>query len=67
MTVGAKLRYELWKEGTSYTFFPEDSDSARQLLEPGAVLIWSCEASSWEEAQTLKHEYLGFEPYKPMA
>jgi hypothetical protein len=62
----AKKRYELWREGNSYSFFPEDSESARRLLEPGAELVWEVEANSWEEAQARKHEFLGWEPYKPM-
>ena len=39
----------------------------RSLLGPGAVLIWTVEADSWEEAQTMRHEFLGWKPYKPMA
>jgi hypothetical protein len=60
------VRYELWKEQHGYAFFPEDSALARQLLDANAKLVWSCLASSWEEAQTQKHEHLGWEPYEPL-
>ena len=62
----SRKKYELWQESSGYSFFPESSESARRLLEPGATLIWSVEAESWDEAQTKKHEFLGWEPYKPM-
>jgi len=60
-------KYELWEEedGRNHSFFPEDNESARNLLSKDAKLIWKVEATSWEEAQTRKHEYLGWEPYKP--
>jgi len=37
-----------------------------KYLEDDAKLVWSVEAESWDEAQTKKHEYLGWEPYKPI-
>jgi hypothetical protein len=60
------VRYELWADEASGTlsFFPEDSESSRKFLEPGAKLIWSCTADSWEEAQSKKHQHLGWEPYE---
>jgi hypothetical protein len=66
MSAIAKKKYELWKESDGYSFFPEDSDSARNLLRKDAKLVWTVEANSWEEAQSRKHEYLGWDPYKPM-
>ena len=60
-------RYELWKSAKEgYSFFPEKNDSARRLLPSDATLVTVIVATSWEEAQTKKHEYLGLEPYKTM-
>lgn len=61
------MTYELWHSQTAgcHTFFPSGSAAAEQL-EPDAVLIWSTEAESWEDAQRQKHEFLGWEPYVPM-
>lgn len=60
------VRYELWEDDDgSLSFFPEDNESFRKSLGPAARLIWSCVADSWEQAQSLKHEHLGWEPYKP--
>jgi len=59
-------KYELWKEPNAYSFFPESSASARALLTADARLIWTVDARDWNEAQTKKHEFLGWEPYKPM-
>jgi hypothetical protein len=67
MSVRPTTKYELWKRGDSYSFFPCDNVSARKLLEPDATLVWTVEAGSWDEAQRLKHEFLGLEPYKPAA
>lgn len=59
------VRYELWDEGESLSFFPEGDESNLRVLAPGAKLVWSCVATSWNEAQSKKHEYLGWEPYVP--
>jgi len=61
------MKYELWKESDGYSFFPEDNVRMRSLLGAEAVLLLTVEAASWEEAQSKKHEFLGWEPYKPMA
>jgi len=60
-------QYELWRseEEVSYTFC-EAGRSGGCFLPADARCIWTVEAASWEEAQTLKHIYLGWEPYKPM-
>jgi len=59
-------RYELWQDGDALSFFPATDASMRRLLGPSAVLVWTCMACSWEEAQTLKHEHLGWAPpYRP--
>lgn len=59
-------KYELWQEPDGYSFFPESSASARALLGPDASLIWTIVAKDWNEAQTKKHAFLGWTPYKPM-
>jgi len=61
-------RFELWysKNTCSYDFFEKDHPQKHSLLEDDAVLIWSVEAASYDEAQVKKHEYLGWEPYNPM-
>ena len=64
-----KKKYELWQESDpasgSYSFFPEDNDSARRLLEPGAPLMKVFEADSWEDARRQQNEFLGWEPREP--
>ena len=58
--------YELWQsEDGEYDFFLQTNAKARQLLPPNARLLCMIEALSWEEAQRKKHEFLGWEPYKP--
>jgi hypothetical protein len=63
-----KERYELWRnaDGTELDFFAETNDAARRLLGPDFVLVWECRASSYIEAQQLKHAHLGWKPYEPM-
>ncbi len=62
----ALVRYELWEDESSLSFFAGGDESMRRLLTSAARLVWSCDAHSWEEAQTLKHQHLGWEPYQPM-
>lgn len=61
------MKYELWhsEQENSYTLC-EAGRSRECLLPSDARCIWTVEAASWEEAQTLKHIHLGWEPYKPM-
>lgn len=36
------------------------------LLGPDAVLLWEFDAATWEEAMSIHHLRMGFEPYKPL-
>ncbi len=62
------MKYELWQtedepgKVESYSFFPENNESARQLLEPNAKLIWTAEAGSFNEACSRRNEFLAWEP-----
>lgn len=65
------MRYELWgtPDRTSLTFTGAEaiSNYKRQgAVEPDAKLIWTVDADSYNEASTLYHEYMGWEPYRPM-
>lgn len=60
------MHYELWHSASDgcHTFFP-----ANQIpgdLPDDARLIWTVEADTWEAAQAAKHDFLGWEPYRPM-
>ncbi len=60
-------RYELWRsraDGLRESFFPADNDSARNSLEPDARLIWTCEASSWNEAQQKRTDFMDWGRYR---
>lgn len=61
-------KYELWysREDGSLSFFEKADEISRKLLSRDAELIWEVEAQSWDEAQVKKHEFMGWEPYKPM-
>lgn len=62
------MKYVLYQSesDSSFSFFLEGDDRSIGALAADARLIWSVEAASWEEACELKHEFLGWEPYKPM-
>jgi hypothetical protein len=66
------MKYELWRSeddlGGELTFFPvnETYERQTQLLEPGAELIWTVEADSYNEAMRLYYEHMDWGPYKPM-
>lgn len=65
--MGELTQYELWhsEEENSHTFC-EAGRSGEYLLPPDARCIWRVEVASWEEAQSRKHDYLGWEDYCPM-
>ena len=66
MTDITTTRYELWQEPDSYSFFEQGNEQARKLMSPEALLVWSCEASSWEHACAERNDFLGWKPYVPM-
>lgn len=61
-------RYELWHSPSenSYSMFGANDDRSRHLLEKDAVLLTTFDATSWEDACRQQHEYLGWEPYRPL-
>lgn len=40
-------------------------DGFRRMIGPGATLVGTIEAGSWQEAMRLYHARQGWEPYKP--
>ena len=65
---GPLKTYQLWRSDAegSLTFIEEGTDVHASMLEPDAKLIWTVKATSWNEAQAKKHDFLGWAPYKPM-
>jgi len=59
------MRYELWQQSDGVAFFPENNAESRAQLEPGAKLIFSCEADSWEEAKAKMEMFRYGQPDKP--
>jgi len=61
------MKHELWIENEgeqTLCLAGSHGDSARNLLEPGAKLTWTCEASSHFEAMTKYYEYMEWGEYK---
>ena len=58
-------QYELWRSeaGNSDSFFAADNQSARNLLEFDARLVWTCAAKSWDEAQQKRYEFMKWGDY----
>lgn len=51
------MKYELWQQSDSVAFFPEDNVESRKQLEPGAKLIFVCDAESWEQAKAKMEQF----------
>ena len=60
------MTYELWKSGNNYSLIQESDNALHELLEPNAQRLMVIEAASLEDAQRMKHKFVGWEPYKPM-
>jgi hypothetical protein len=64
------MKYELWhsRDGQSdiYTLLAVGASRDRSLPEPDARVVWTVEADTWDDACRQQHEFLGWEPYKPM-
>ncbi len=57
------MLHQAWSDGS---FFPVINRSAAKQLEPGATIVWSVDAASWNEAMTLYHQWRGWKPYIPL-
>lgn len=60
------VRHELWDEGDGRSTFclsSERGDGARDLLEPGARLVWEVDAVSHYEAMTKYYAHMGWSEY----
>ncbi len=65
-----RTTYRAFREGPSTTaLYSAESEAdarAKGLLAPHAELLWSIEADTPEEACSVYHLRMGFEPYVPM-
>lgn len=64
-----RRRYRAYREPKCTTLHTEASeDQARRkgLLSDDAELLWEIEADTQEEAMSIYHLRMGFEPYQPM-
>ena len=61
------MKYELWRSDSesSYTFIAAGHAEQAGGLPSDAILIWTVEANTWEDARRQQHEFLGWEPYEP--
>ena len=65
------MRWELWElregDGNVLTFVPDEEGKEQALADvPGATLVWSVEADSWNEAHGLWYAYMDWGPYIPL-
>ena len=67
------MKYELWKyvdDAESLTFVEVNENYAHSLkilVEPGAELIWTVEAETYNEAMQLYYDHMDWGTYKPMS
>lgn len=64
------MRFELWihetKSATSYILVRENEETKQIDIEEGDTLLCVFDAASYEDAKKQQHEFLGWEPYRPM-
>ena len=64
-----KTTYRAYREGLSITaMYSPDSEAdarAKGLIAPDAEFLWSIEADTPEEAMSVYHLRMGFEPFVP--
>ena len=60
--------FEAWEDSGSVTFTTQDNieDHKRKgLLSAKAKLLYQLDANDYDEAMTMHHKKMGWEPYKP--
>ena len=60
------MKHELWKEKNGFTFCFAGllGEQVREMMEEGAILIWTVEAESHFEAMTKYYEFMDWGEYK---
>jgi hypothetical protein len=62
--------WELWEivddDGTQLAFFPSSQQHSRDRLEAHAKLIFTVEASGYDDAMQKRNDFLGWGPYTPI-
>ncbi len=53
--------YEVWQSDDAWMIFSAEDESDRNDLEQAAILMWSVEAASYDEALELYDDYLSLE------
>lgn len=60
------MKFELWKSKDVWTLFLVEDGTERRYLEQTATLIWTVEATSYNEAMQHYYDYMGWGDYQPM-
>lgn len=55
------MTYEIWQTDDVWIICPVEDQAERAYLEQTSTLMWSVEASSYEEALELYDDYLSLE------
>ena len=55
------MTYEVWQSDDAWMIFSAEDQSDRDCLEQTAILMWSVEAASYDEALELYDDYLSLE------
>jgi hypothetical protein len=63
--------WELWEfvhehGGSELSYFRASNERARRSLETTAKLLWTVEASGYDDAMQKRNDFLGWGPYKPI-
>jgi len=63
-----RMKHELWKYGDGLSTFclagKHGDDARKNIVEPDAELVWTCDANSHFEAMTKYYEYMGWGEYE---
>jgi hypothetical protein len=60
------MKYEVWLTDDAWIIVPFEDNEDRSYLEQTSTLMWSVEASSYDEALELYDDYLSVEIREPV-
>jgi hypothetical protein len=60
------MTYEVWLTDDAWIILPFEENKDREYLEQTSTLMWSVEASSYDEALELYDDYLSLEIREPV-
>lgn len=64
--INIKMEIEIYESIEGYTAIDKEHQQKQLIIEPNSKLIKTIEGVDWNDCMKKYHDYMGWEPYKPI-